>query len=77
MVRFIVSQKEPKNYEEAVGRLEQIADMLDKGGQGIEEAMALFEESVALSCYCYKKLDDIKSRVTYLKDETERARQDV
>ena len=72
-----MSQKQPKNYEEAVGRLEQIADLLDKGGQGIEEAMALFEESVALSCYCYKKLDEIKGRVTYLKDETERARQDV
>ena len=70
-MRYTVSQKEPKNYEQAVARLEQIALLLEKGGQGIDESMALFEESVGLSAYCYKKLDEIKSRITFLKDKSE------
>ena len=60
-----------QTYAQAVKRLEEIADILEKGETPLEESMKLYEESVKLSDFCYKQLDEYKAKIEILsKDET-------
>ena len=55
--------KKEMNYEQAMERLEQIAQALDSSETPIDEAMVLFEEAVKLIAFCDGKLKDIKQRI--------------
>lgn len=55
-----------KTYEEAIARLEEITDQLEKGGIPLEKSLKLFEEGTKLSAYCYKILNEAQQRVTEL-----------
>lgn len=55
-----------KTYEEAIARLEEITDQLEKGGIPLEQSLKLFEEGTKLSAYCYKILNEAQQRVTEL-----------
>lgn len=53
-------------YEEAIARLEEITDQLEKGGIPLEKSLKLFEEGTKLSAYCYKILNEAQQKVTEL-----------
>ncbi|MCI6007528.1 exodeoxyribonuclease VII small subunit [Oscillospiraceae bacterium LCP25S3_E10] len=55
-----------KTYEEAIARLEEITDQLEKGGIPLEKSLKLFEEGTKLSAYCYKILNEAQQKVTEL-----------
>lgn len=55
-----------KTYEEAIARLEEITNQLEKGGIPLEKSLKLFEEGTKLSAYCYKILNEAQQRVTEL-----------
>lgn len=55
-----------KTYEEAIARLEEITNQLEKGGIPLEQSLKLFEEGTKLSAYCYKILNEAQQRVTEL-----------
>ena len=53
-------------FEEAMKRLEEIADILEKGDQSLDDTIVLFEESNALVKFCQEKLDNAENKLQIL-----------
>ncbi|MGI6425580.1 MAG: exodeoxyribonuclease VII small subunit [Tepidanaerobacteraceae bacterium] len=53
---------DPCKYEEALERLEYIAEELEKGDLSLEEALTLFEEGINLVKMCSKMLDQAEGK---------------
>ncbi len=51
-------------YEEAVKRLEEIVDILEKNEVPLDEALSLFEEGTKLSKRCLTLLNEAKIKIT-------------
>ena len=61
--------KEDK-FEDAMKELEDIVKRLESGDMSLEESLTMFEKGVALSRFCFKKLEEAEKRVSILiKDE--------
>jgi exodeoxyribonuclease VII small subunit len=59
-----------KRFEDAMRELEDIIKRLESGDLPLEESLKIFEEGVALSRYCFSKLEEAEKRVSILmKDE--------
>jgi exodeoxyribonuclease VII small subunit len=59
-----------KNFEDAMKELEDIVKRLESGDLSLEESLKIFEEGIALSRYCFKKLEEAEKRISILiKDE--------
>ena len=53
-------------FEEALARLEEIADRLEGGELALEEAIALAEEGLKLSQRCEQQLKDAEGKIEQL-----------
>ncbi len=53
-------------FEEALARLEEIVRRMEQGEVSLEESLALFEQGVALSRHCARKLDEAEQRIATL-----------
>lgn len=66
-----MKKNETKTFEEALGRLEEIVQVLENGKVGLEEALSAFEEGIALTKLCNEKLMCAEQKVRLLmQDET-------
>jgi exodeoxyribonuclease VII small subunit len=54
------------NFEQAMGRLEQIVKLLEKGDAPLENALGLFEEGTALAKKCSDFLDNAEKKIVKL-----------
>jgi exodeoxyribonuclease VII small subunit len=60
-----------KKFEEAMERLENIVESLEKGDLPLEDSLKIFEEGMNLVSFCSKKLDEAEQKVTMLiKDQS-------
>jgi len=59
--------EQPKSYEEAVERLEQIIDRLDSGQAGLRETLELCREGKELVSFCSAELDAVGEGLKELK----------
>ena len=57
---------EQLSFEEALSRLDKIVQTLEAGGLTLEEAIALFEEGMALAKICSERLDAAELKITQL-----------
>jgi exodeoxyribonuclease VII small subunit len=57
---------EEVTYEQAVKRLQEIADALESGEVGLDEALALFEEGVKLTRQCADTLKKAEGKIEKL-----------
>lgn len=66
----------PATFEEALRRLTEIVQTLEKGDLSLEQSVALFEEGVKLAALSQARLDGAQKRVEELLgvDENGRAR---
>jgi exodeoxyribonuclease VII small subunit len=55
-----------KKFEEAMKRLENIVESLEKGDLPLEESLKVFEEGMKLLHFCSKKLEEAEQKVTML-----------
>lgn len=55
--------KKELNFEEAIKRLEEIAEDMDNNELSLEQSMKLFQEGVKLSELCNKKLDEAERKI--------------
>lgn len=56
-----------QNFEEALGRLEEIVRLLEKGEAPLDESLKLFEEGTALVSRCSELLDRAEQKVMKLR----------
>ena len=56
--------KKEKKFEEAMSELEQIVQQLEKGDVPLDEAIAKFQEGMALSQYCNETLTKAEETVS-------------
>jgi exodeoxyribonuclease VII small subunit len=57
-------------FEDAMRELEDIVKQLESGDLPLEESLKIFEKGVALSRFCFNKLEEAEKRVSILiKDE--------
>ncbi|MEA1958758.1 MAG: exodeoxyribonuclease VII small subunit [Chloroflexota bacterium] len=57
---------EELSFEQALARLEDIAEALQKGGMILEEMVALFEEGTALVKICHERLNAAELKLSRL-----------
>jgi exodeoxyribonuclease VII small subunit len=62
----------PLDFEQALARLEAIVERLERGELPLEQALAAFEEGVALTRRCAARLEDAERRIEVLVREGER-----
>jgi len=55
-----------QTFEEAMRRLEQIAQELEDSDVSLEDSIKKFEEGVRLSDYCGRQLEEAKRKVAIL-----------
>ncbi|MBQ7637537.1 MAG: exodeoxyribonuclease VII small subunit [Clostridia bacterium] len=53
-------------YENAIKRLEEIVNELEKGGKTLDESVKLFEEGAGLADFCDKALKNAELKITML-----------
>ena len=58
--------KEPKSFEAALKRLEEIAAKLESGEAELEESLTIFQEGMQLSVWCQRKLDEAQKKLKIL-----------
>ncbi|MCR5208112.1 MAG: exodeoxyribonuclease VII small subunit [Eubacterium sp.] len=56
-------------YEEAVERLNEIVESLEKNDVPLDKALELFEEGTRLTAFCTKKLNEAKQKITELEKD--------
>jgi exodeoxyribonuclease VII small subunit len=56
----------PKNYEQAMARIEEIVKILEDSELTIDESMKLYEEGVKLTAFCNKYLDSAEQKIIRL-----------
>ena len=57
-----------KTYEEQIGELKEIIEMIEKREVGLEESLTLYKRGIDLLRNCEKYLEDAELRVTELQD---------
>jgi exodeoxyribonuclease VII small subunit len=59
-----------KKFEEAMKRLENIVESLERGDLSLEDSLKIFEEGMKLLHFCSKKLEEAEEKVTLLIKES-------
>lgn len=59
-------KKEELNFEEAMKKLEEIANVLENGNLSLDESVNKFEEGMKLSKKCNDYLDQAEKKITML-----------
>lgn len=56
-----------QNFEEALARLEEIAELMESGELSLDDSVKLYKEGVKLSAFCAEKLTKAQQEVAELK----------
>ncbi len=60
-----------KSFEEALRRLEEIAEQMENEETGLESSVKLYKEGVELSVYCADILNKAQQQVSELKESAD------
>ena len=60
---------EPKSFEAAMQRLEEIANLLEDGEAGLAQSLALYKEGAGLAAWCTQQLQNARQQVTMLENK--------
>jgi exodeoxyribonuclease VII small subunit len=60
------SESEPKDFEEALARLEGIVKELERGELSLESSLDRYEQGVRLARFCSGKLEEAEKRIELL-----------
>ncbi|GAV25654.1 exodeoxyribonuclease 7 small subunit [Carboxydothermus islandicus] len=56
-------------FEEAMNRLNEIVERLERGNVGLEESLALFEEGLKLHRFCSEKLKELELKLVEVQED--------
>lgn len=57
------------SYEQAVLRLDEIVDILEKNDITLDDSIKLFEEGTKLTAFCTEKLNNAKAKIIVMNKE--------
>jgi len=60
-----------ENYEEMLGKLQDVLASLEKEELNLEESMKAYEDGVKLVNKLYKTLNDLEGKISMINDEKE------
>ncbi len=60
---------EPKSFEAAMQRLEEIANLLEDGEAELAQSLALYKEGAGLAAWCTQQLQNARQQVTMLENK--------
>jgi len=63
--------EEPKNFEDAMSRLDAIVAKLEEDKLPLDEMLARYEEGVSLARYCGEKLEAAEQKVRLIAEKAE------
>lgn len=66
-----------RTFEDAMGRLDEIVSLMERGEAPLEESLALFEEGTKLLKQCTTMLDKAEQKVTLLTRDAQGAPQEA
>lgn len=58
-----------KTFEDSMTQLEKIVEELETGDLPLEKALKRFEEGMALSRFCFEKLDETEKKITMIMEK--------
>ena len=61
-----IFMKKTIKFEDALSRLDEIVEKMERGKMELEESLGLFEEGVKLVRFCSSKLEEAKKKVEIL-----------
>lgn len=61
-------EKKTPTFEEAMARLREITEILEKGDETLERSIELFSEGTALTALCYETLEKAEQKLTELSE---------
>jgi len=70
--RKIMKENEDIKFEDAMSKLEKIAEELEKDDLTLDESVTKFEEGIELSKKCNKILESAEKKITILIDGEEK-----
>ena len=56
-------------FEESINKLQDIASKLENPNLSMDEGLKLYEEGISLATNCYKQLNEVKGKITILKQD--------
>ena len=66
----MTTKQQPElNFEEALGELERLVNLMEEGDLSLEESMKAFEKGIKLTRECQKALQKAEQKVQILLDE--------
>jgi len=65
-----------KKFEDAMRELEDVIKRLESGDLSLEESIKTFEQGIALSRYCFTRLEEAEKKVSMLVKDGDRIRQE-
>ena len=64
------------NFDELIGKLEEITNKLEKEQLSLDESVKLFEEGMQISKECNSKLEDAEKRITILINQNDEIKEE-
>jgi exodeoxyribonuclease VII small subunit len=61
-----VAKRKSDQFEDALKKLHEIVEKLEKGELPLEEAMESFSEGIRLAQFCHSKLEEAENKVQML-----------
>jgi exodeoxyribonuclease VII small subunit len=61
-----VAKKRSDQFEDALKRLQEVVEKLEKGDLPLEDAMDCFSEGIQLAQFCHNKLEEAENKVQVL-----------
>jgi exodeoxyribonuclease VII small subunit len=61
-----IDEASPKDFEDALSRLESIVKDLEKGELSLESSLARYEQGIRLAKFCNEKLEEAEKRIEML-----------
>jgi exodeoxyribonuclease VII small subunit len=65
----MVTKKKYKDYESAIGRLEEITTALEAGDTKLEAAIDLYTEGLEIAKFCDQKLADAEKKIKVISEK--------
>ena len=65
------------NFEQSLGRLDEIVRHLEKGDLPLSDSLALFEEGTSLLASCSAMLDEAEQKVVKLRKGADRSPEEL